>query len=116
MDKRKSGALSSYQVLLMRAVFPFIFYARDQVHRLIKDIRDLKIRRRRRQRNGNVIKANKFDNHGNNFARVSRFFVHFFAVTIRLRREITYRKIPKISPSMYNPSSPPKPVAQKTLR
>ena len=31
---------------------------------------------------------------------------------------LIYRKIPKITPSMYNPSKykPPKPVTQKTLR
>ena len=41
--------------------------------------RDLKIRRRRRQRERH--KSNSFNNH----ARVSRFSVHFFAVTARLR-------------------------------
>ena len=50
-------------------------------------IRDLKIRRRRRQRERH--KSNRFNWQNNNFARVSRFFVHFFAVTARLRRENT---------------------------
>ena len=49
------------------------------------DIRDLKIRRRRRQRGRQ--KSNRFNNQNNNFARASRFFVHFFAVTARLRRD-----------------------------
>ena len=39
------------------------------------------MRRRRRQRERQ--KSNRF----NNFARALRFFVHFFAVTARLRRE-----------------------------
>ena len=47
--------------------------------------RDLKIRQRRRQRE--LHKSNRFNNQNNNFARASRFFVHFFAVTARLRRE-----------------------------
>ena len=47
--------------------------------------RDLKIRRRRRQRE--LQKSNGFDWQNNNVARASRFFVHFFAVTARLRRE-----------------------------
>ena len=47
--------------------------------------RDLKIRRRRPQRERH--KSNRFNNQNNNFARASRFFVHFFAVTARLRRE-----------------------------
>ena len=49
------------------------------------DIRDLKIQRRRQQRGRQ--KSNRFNNQNNNFARASRFFVHFFAVTARLRRE-----------------------------
>ena len=47
--------------------------------------RDLKIRRRRRQRGRQ--KSNRFNNQNNNFARASLFFVHFFAVAARLRRE-----------------------------
>ena len=46
-------------------------------------IRDLKIRRRKRERRKN----NRFNQQNNNFARASRFFVHFLAVTARLRRE-----------------------------
>ena len=49
------------------------------------DNRDLKIRRRRRQRERH--KSSRFNNQNNNFARASRFFVDFFAVTARLRRE-----------------------------
>ena len=49
------------------------------------DNRDLKIRRRRRQRERH--KSSRFNNQNNNFARASRFFVHFFAVTAQLRRE-----------------------------
>ena len=47
--------------------------------------RDLRIRRRRPQRERH--KSNRFNNQNNNFARAPRFFVHFFAVTARLRRE-----------------------------
>ena len=46
-----------------------------------RDNRDLKIGRRRRRR--------QRERQNNNFARTSRFFVHFFAVTARLRRETT---------------------------
>ena len=49
--------------------------------------KDLKIRRRRRQRQRQ--KSNRFNNQNNNFPRASRFFVHFFAVPARLRREST---------------------------
>ena len=47
--------------------------------------KDLKIRRRRRQRQRQ--KSNRFNNQNNSFSRASRFFVHFFAVAARLRRE-----------------------------
>ena len=49
------------------------------------NIRELKIRWQRRQRE--LHKSNRFNNQKNNFARASRFFVHFPAVTARLRRE-----------------------------
>ena len=48
-------------------------------------IRELKQRRRRRQRGRQ--KSNRFITQNNNFARASRFFVHFFTVLARLRRE-----------------------------
>ena len=48
-------------------------------------IRDFKIQRWRRQRGRQ--KSNTFNNQNNNFARASRFLVHFFAVTARLLRE-----------------------------
>ena len=50
-------------------------------------IRELKQRRRRRQRQRQ--KSNKgFDKQNNNFARASRFFVHFLAAVVaRLQRE-----------------------------
>ena len=51
-------------------------------------IRDFKMSRRRRQRDRQ--KSNKLNRQTNNNARVSRFFVHFFAVTARLRRENAY--------------------------
>ena len=38
--------------------------------------------------NGSVKKRNRF-NEPNNSARASRFFVHFFAVTVQLSREMT---------------------------
>ena len=47
------------------------------------DIRDFKIQRRERQRERQ--KNNWFDKQNNNFARASRFFVHFFPVFARLR-------------------------------
>ena len=48
-------------------------------------MRDFKIQRHGRQQERQ--KNNRFDKQNNNFARASRFFVHFFAVTARLRRE-----------------------------
>ena len=48
-------------------------------------IRELEQRRRRRQRERQ--KATGLDWHNNNFARASRFFVHFLAVVARLRHE-----------------------------
>ena len=54
-------------------------------HRWVSNKRDLKIPRRRRQRE--LQKSNRFDKQNNNFAHASRFFVHFFASTARLRRE-----------------------------
>ena len=51
-------------------------------------IRDFKMSRRRRQRDRQ--KSNKLNRQNNNNARAWRFFVHFFAVTARLRRENAY--------------------------
>ena len=42
---------------------------------------------RRQRRNENVKKTIDLDQQNNNFARASRFFAHFFAVTAQLRRE-----------------------------
>ena len=53
--------------------------------RWVSNKRDLKIPRRRRQRE--LQKSNRFDKQNKNFARASRFFVHFFASTAQLRRE-----------------------------
>ena len=36
-----------------------------------------------------ALKSNRFSKQKNNFARASRFFVHFLAVPARLQREIT---------------------------
>ena len=38
-------------------------------------------------RNEDVKKSNRFITQNNNFARASRFFVHFFTVLARLRLE-----------------------------
>ena len=53
-------------------------------------IRDLKIQRRGQQRErekNKTKKNNRFNKQNNNFARASQFFVHFFPVFARLRRE-----------------------------
>ena len=47
------------------------------------NIRDFKMPRR--QREGQ--KSNRLNRQNKNSARASRFFVHFFAVTARLRQE-----------------------------
>ena len=49
------------------------------------------IRRRRRQPGRQ--KSNRFIKQNNNFARASRFFVHFFTVLARLRSENKPRRI-----------------------
>ena len=59
-----------------------------QISRTNHAIRELKQRRRRRQQERQ--KNNWFRLANNNFARVSRFFVHSFAVTALLRRENAY--------------------------
>ena len=58
--------------------------------------------RRRRQRERQ--KSNRLKRQNNNSARASRFFVHFFAVTARLRRlisrfmkDITKRRLNNLS-------------------
>ena len=54
------------------------------------DNRDLtKLRQRRqRERKKKTKKKNRFNEQNNNFARVSRFFVHFFVIPAQLRREM----------------------------
>ena len=42
------------------------------------------------QRRRESKKSNSLTRQNNNFARASRFFVHFFAVTARLPRENAY--------------------------
>ena len=54
---------------------------------LVVGIKDFKMPRRRRQRERQ--KGNRLNKQNINSARASRFFVHFFAVTARLRRENT---------------------------
>ena len=48
--------------------------------------RDFTIQRRRRQRE-HQKNNNRFNRQNNNFARASHYFVHFFPVFARLRRE-----------------------------
>ena len=50
-----------------------------------QDNRDFEIQRRGQQRERK--KNNRFNKQNNNFARASHFFVHFFPVFARLRRE-----------------------------
>ena len=54
-------------------------------YRLPGNIRERKQRRRRRQ--WERQENNRFIQQNNNFARAAHFFVHFFAVTARQRRE-----------------------------
>ena len=48
--------------------------------------KELKQRGRRRRRRRERQKGNKLDQQNNNYARASRFFVHFLAVVARLQR------------------------------
>ena len=50
--------------------------------------RDLTKLRRRRQRERQ--KHNRFNEQNNNFARASRFFVHFFVIPAQVRREMAH--------------------------
>ena len=53
-----------------------------------KERRDFKIPRRRRQRE--LQKSIRLNRQNNTSARASRFFVHFFTITARLRRQNAY--------------------------
>ena len=75
---RGSHRLSCHGDLARRLLFSKLTYE-------LTVSKDLKIRRRRRRRQRQ--KSNRFNNQNNNFSRASRFFVHFFAVAARLRRE-----------------------------
>ena len=57
-------------------------------HNRLFTMRELKQLRRRQQRERQ--KSNRFDLQNNNFARASRFFVHFFAVVAWQQRETAY--------------------------
>ena len=51
-----------------------------------------------RDGNENVtIKRNRSSKQNNNFARAARFFVHFFAVTARIWREIRYATLEEVN-------------------
>ena len=75
-----------YMYVAARQKLTAIAYSvsKDLLSSLI-DIRNFKIQRRERQREGQ--KNNWFNKQNNNFARPSHFFVHFFLVFARLRRE-----------------------------
>ena len=60
---------------------------RQEPRLIVIYIRDLTKLRRQRQRERQ--KSNKFYEQNNKSARASRFFVHFFAVPVYLRREET---------------------------
>ena len=66
--------------------FSFLFSPRNASYSgYVHIIRDLKVTRRRRQRERQT--NNGLNKQNNNSARVSRVFEHLFAVTARLRRE-----------------------------
>ena len=56
-----------------------------QLKSFLTECREIKQRRRRRQRERQ--KRDRFTLANKSFARTSRFFVHFFALTARLRHE-----------------------------
>ena len=76
--KRKSSTSLNFSFKLRT------FYLASILFYVIK-IRDFKIQRRGRQRERH--KNNRFNKQNNNFASASHFFVHFFPVFARLRRE-----------------------------
>ena len=51
--------------------------------------RDLTKLRQRRRKQTEHQKSNRFNEQNNNSARASRIFVHFFAVPVQLRHEMT---------------------------
>ena len=61
------------------------------VETLTCTIRDFTMPRQPRRRERQ--KSNRLNRQNNNSARASRFFVHFFDVTARLRRENTYLQV-----------------------
>ena len=65
------------------AVFSLLFVLHSVVGQAM---RDFKIQRHGRQRERQK-KPKRFNKQNNNFARASRFFVHFLPVFARLRRE-----------------------------
>ena len=59
----------------------------QQGRRFISRCTNRELKQRRRRRKQEQQPSNRFiDWQNNNFARASRFFVHFFAVTAQLRR------------------------------
>ena len=56
-----------------------------------RGLRELQHRRRQRQRGSQ--KSNTFNTQNHHSARTTHFFVHFFAITARLLREILSRDI-----------------------
>ena len=84
--------------------------------RFATQIRELKQRRRRRQRERQKI--NRFSlakRQKMNFARASRFFVHFFAVTARLQREKFSRFVEDVNTRQRLPFSFPELTSKERL-
>ena len=76
---------ASYEIFLAKFVFGVLQHWVAVVTESSEGNRDFKIQRRGRQRERQ--KSKRFNKQNNNFARASHFFVHFFPVFARLRRE-----------------------------
>ena len=93
-QKRSHGRAESAPHSVPGLALDFVFFLSARLNReLLKSNDDGDVKRIGTLRsndadgNENVKKNNWFNKQNNNFARASRFFVHFFPVFARLRRE-----------------------------
>ena len=78
-----NGNINVYSVPALSQHFTKVFCTVPCVYCRPINIREFKRRRRQRERQN----SSRFIKQNNKFARASHFFVHFFAVCARIRRE-----------------------------
>ena len=82
-----NGNINVYSVPALSQHFTKVFCTVPCVYCRPIKIREFLQRRRRRLRQRERQNSSRFIKQNNKFARASGFFVHFFAVSARLRRE-----------------------------